>query len=136
MKATIISRFLLSNLSGCIGNDEEYCQFGQQVNSGIRLIMEEIHRQEQQEGCSLEFDEYTVGKLALVAACYAEFAILSDAERDEQEATKDSYWPWDEVWWKPKSPLQDLVHAGALIAAEIDRLLKVEPYIADQLTEK
>jgi hypothetical protein len=33
-------------------------------------------------------------------------------------------WPWPEGYWKPKDPLTDLVKAGALIAAEIDRLLR------------
>lgn len=32
-------------------------------------------------------------------------------------------WPWDERWWKPDTnPVRNLVKAGALIAAEIDRL--------------
>jgi hypothetical protein len=36
-------------------------------------------------------------------------------------------WPWDERWWKPSNdPIRDLVKAGALIAAEIDRLQRSE----------
>lgn len=32
-------------------------------------------------------------------------------------------WPWDPSWWKPSpDPIRNLVKAGALIAAEIDRL--------------
>jgi hypothetical protein len=32
-------------------------------------------------------------------------------------------WPWDASWWKPSNdPVRNLVKAGALIAAEIDRL--------------
>lgn len=32
-------------------------------------------------------------------------------------------WPWDVSWWKPSAdPERNLVKAGALIAAEIDRL--------------
>jgi hypothetical protein len=32
-------------------------------------------------------------------------------------------WPWDWRFWKPSvDPIRDLVKAGALIAAEIDRL--------------
>lgn len=32
-------------------------------------------------------------------------------------------WPWDPSWWKPSpDPVANLVKAGALIAAEIDRL--------------
>jgi hypothetical protein len=34
-------------------------------------------------------------------------------------------WPWDGEWWKPNynDPVRNLVKAGALIAAEIDRVL-------------
>lgn len=31
-------------------------------------------------------------------------------------------WPWDDVWWKPKDPRTNLVKAGALILAEIERM--------------
>jgi hypothetical protein len=34
-----------------------------------------------------------------------------------------SDWPWEKSWWKPSAdPIRNLVKAGALIAAEIDRL--------------
>jgi hypothetical protein len=32
------------------------------------------------------------------------------------------YWPWEDKWWKPKDRRRDLVRAGALIVAEIERL--------------
>lgn len=32
-------------------------------------------------------------------------------------------WPWGEASWKPSDPVRNLVKAGSLIAAEIDRLL-------------
>lgn len=33
------------------------------------------------------------------------------------------HWPWHPSWWKPSDdPVRNLVKAGALIAAEIDRL--------------
>ena len=31
-------------------------------------------------------------------------------------------WPWDSAWWKPSGDRRDLVKAGALILAEIERL--------------
>jgi hypothetical protein len=31
-------------------------------------------------------------------------------------------WPWSVQWWKPKDRRRDLVRAGALIVAEIERL--------------
>lgn len=130
MKTTTTGLLLRSSLS-C--DDAADCQSEQQANSGIRLIMEEQLRQKEQEAWTQGRDDHTDGKLALVAACYAEFAILPNTERVEQTQSRDRYWPWDEVWWHPKNPLQDLVRAGALIAAEIDRLLKTEPQLIDQL---
>ena len=37
-------------------------------------------------------------------------------------------WPWNESWWKPTpdNRIRDLEKAGALIAAEIDRLLALD----------
>jgi hypothetical protein len=34
------------------------------------------------------------------------------------------FWPWDRAWWKPSpnNRIRDMEKAGALIAAEIDRL--------------
>lgn len=31
-------------------------------------------------------------------------------------------WPWEDKDWKPTTPLSDLIKAGALIAAEIERV--------------
>lgn len=36
-------------------------------------------------------------------------------------------WPWSKKWWKPsEDPVRNLVKAGALIAAEIDRLQRLQ----------
>lgn len=35
-------------------------------------------------------------------------------------------WPWSAEWWKPGDPIRNLEKAGALIAAEIDRLKRNE----------
>lgn len=38
-----------------------------------------------------------------------------------------SQWPWESSWWKPSDdPIRNLVKAGALIAAEIDRLQRLK----------
>jgi hypothetical protein len=45
---------------------------------------------------------------------------------DQSEYRRNEGWPWDEKWWKPSTnPIRNLVKAGALIAAEIDRLQRV-----------
>jgi hypothetical protein len=36
------------------------------------------------------------------------------------------FWPWKPWWWKPSTNrIDELVKAGALIAAEIDRLQRI-----------
>lgn len=35
-------------------------------------------------------------------------------------------WPWQKHWWKPTTYRQNLVKAGALILAEIERLDRAE----------
>ena len=43
------------------------------------------------------------------------------------------HWPWNVVWWKPTPDdrIRELAKAGALIAAEIDRLI----YISGQKSQ-
>lgn len=36
-------------------------------------------------------------------------------------------WPWNGRWWKPTNRRRDLIKAGALIVAEIERLDRAEP---------
>jgi len=84
--------------------------------SGTDDIVAERRRQIEEEVWSAEHDdEHKAGELAKAAAAYALFA-WSDRTLPPQ------FWPWDASWWKPKNPRRDLVRAGALIAAEIDRL--------------
>lgn len=85
--------------------------------SGIEKIAAERQRQIEAEGWSKDHDsQYTDGQLWQAAICYARdfgCAYLSHPPRN---------WPWSKGWWKPKSRIENLVRAGALIAAEIDRL--------------
>ena len=41
---------------------------------------------------------------------------------DEDNITRASVWPWSGGFFKPKNVMKDLIRAGALIAAAIDRL--------------
>lgn len=42
-------------------------------------------------------------------------------------------WPFDASWWKPSNdPIRNLIKAGALIAAEIDRLQRLAANKSDQ----
>lgn len=84
--------------------------------NGIELIAAERARQISDDGWTAGHDDRHIGReLALAARTYLSRAI------DPNE--NPAYWPWDATWWKPSTdPVRNLVKAGALIAAEIDRL--------------
>ena len=97
--------------------------------TGIDIIAEERKRQIEEEGWTTEHDaEHTNEALATAAACYALPGTLRHYLYNPH--IKDNvpdFWPWDKEWWKPSPPddrVKELAKAGALIAAEIDRLLK------------
>lgn len=94
-------------------------------------VVAERQRQVSAEGWTAEHDDAHIsGELAGAAACYARHVnerqwVYPDHEKYMlEDAPLD--WPWDEAWWKPKSPRSDLVRAGALILAEIERLDRAE----------
>ena len=85
---------------------------------GVNLIEAERNRQIYVEGWTEEHDDKHVNnELALAAACYAVPDVFSQG-----------YWPptWDLSWYKSTTRIRDLVKAGALIAAEIERLHRIE----------
>lgn len=94
--------------------------------NGIDLIREEQERQIMEEGWTKEHDDsHSPGALALAGSCYAEAAAMRLAPiafRPDVEEIPEN-WPWEPQWWKPKNTLRDLVRAGALIAAELDKMI-------------
>jgi hypothetical protein len=62
-------------------------------------------------------DNHPAGELAEAAACYAAPDLFERGVRQVPVG-----WPWALKWWKPTDRRRDLVKAGALIAAEIDKL--------------
>ena len=92
--------------------------------SGCELIAEERARQVSSEGWTAEHDDaHKDGELAVAAAIYA----APGYERSNKPRVRGAiiqFWPWDMSWWKPcrDNRVRELVKAGALIAAEIDRL--------------
>lgn len=85
--------------------------------TGAELIASERQRQVEQEGWTPEHDDqHNNGVLADAAACYA-LRHGTGLPADQWS----TLWPWDSKWWKPKDAIRDLVRAGAMIAAEIDR---------------
>lgn len=84
----------------------------------IRQIRVECHFPEHD-------DENTDGALAMAAACYAEEAFYQAKVVDRLSAISQVtpvLWPWEPDIWKPTDQRRNLVKAGALILAEIDRI--------------
>lgn len=108
--------------------------------SVIDEIADERKRQIEKEGWSfVHDDEHEDRSLAAAAASYAWLASLHDDDRREQIKRHGSrqpgifsvindLWPesWHAEWFKPKKRRRDLIRAGALIVAEIERLDRVE----------
>jgi len=95
------------------------------MNKAMELIATERQRQIETEGWTPEHDDdHDLGELAGAAAAYAlqaacELHPIGDAL--DVGYIPDG-WCWDPQWWKPKGPVRDLVRAGALIVAELERL--------------
>lgn len=97
--------------------------------SGTDLIKIERNRQIcVKKRTSKHDDKHFSGELACAAACYTlgeriqSFRGFLTDVGFEHEPRIMSVWPWSHNSWKPKSRIRNLVKAGALIAAEIDRL--------------
>jgi len=86
--------------------------------TGIELIAAERQEQFDREGYTPEHDDTHANcELLAAAVCYAH-----NAGQFKQGAP--AMWPWSSSSWKPTAgdKIKDLAKAGALIAAEIDRL--------------
>jgi len=91
--------------------------------AAARDVLAERARQISAEGWTPEEDDaYQARDLANAGASYALVAGLSPEHRDIIASTPPGPWPWAGSWWKPTDPRRDLVKAGALILAEIERL--------------
>lgn len=91
----------------------------------ITDVIDERQRQQSVEGWTPDHDdEHSTGALARAAVCYASHAGNPNNKNalDYQKAFSPARWPWGREWWKPTTPRRDLVKAGALIIAEIERL--------------
>jgi hypothetical protein len=107
-----------------------------------RDVLAERARQIAVEGWTPKHDdEHSSGEMAMAAACYAaprkiraQFTVPCGC-RSVGECTHMTFpklkwtwaWPWSSEWWKPRTPRENLVRAGALILAEIERLDRLSP---------
>lgn len=95
------------------------------ASKALTDIIAERQRQQSVEGWTPQHDdEHCTGALARAAVCYASHAGNPHNKNmvDYQKTFSPARWPWSQDWWKPTNPRRDLVKAGALIAAEIERL--------------
>jgi hypothetical protein len=100
-------------------------------------VLAERQRQIEAEGWHADHDdEHANGEMAMAAACYAAHSSVWQAIEHTTVRNKPGLaqrlvsaqefvhrmWPWGKAWWKPKDDRRNLVRAGALILAEIERL--------------
>jgi hypothetical protein len=108
---------------------------------GIALIEAERRRQISAEGWDAEHDNrHDAGEMALAASCYASPTLLYEMKPNyANQIVFVDPWPWEDCWDKrqrdgnvimpnsfctTKERIRQLSKAGALIAAELDRLLR------------
>jgi hypothetical protein len=92
--------------------------------NGAELIAAERERGIDQEGYDAAHDDrHDRGQLVQAAVAYAQAGLEQVRRPDpDMDRVRRFYWPWEWSFWKPRDPVRNLVIAGALIAAEIDRL--------------
>ncbi|MEI2299304.1 hypothetical protein [Ensifer sp. MJa1] len=97
-----------------------------------RDVLAERERQMAVEGWSIGHDDaYLDGELAEAAAAYAlgsyRLAVSARVKGQPHDTTHyRTIWPWSLEWWKPTERRRDLVKAGALIIAEIERIDRIQ----------
>ena len=101
------------------------------MKSGIEIITDERNRQLTELGFTPANDNnHNAGQMANAAGVYAHHAAFQSGILEDPsdgfnygKSGRPDWWPWDVSWFKPsRSRIRNLAKAGALIAAEIDRL--------------
>ena len=101
------------------------------MKNPIELIAAERERQAAKEGWTKDHDDrHKSGELGDAAACYA----MSERHRGRviwDTSIRILLWPWSASWWKPTPDdrIRELIKAGALIVAEIERLQRLQQKI-------
>jgi len=99
--------------------------------TGIELITKERQRQIEVEGWTPEHDaKHDECELAWAAVTYALPKSVTNVSRHDDSVfislKRLFFWPFEIFWFKPTDRITDLVKAGALIAAEIDRIQNIK----------
>jgi hypothetical protein len=129
---------------------EEKKEIMKHTKSGIELIANERRRQIEKEGWTPEHDDaHDEHELYDAAKCYAKPESIRPYRYDYKGIQRnlvpfgedpDSYtslkgWPWKMEWWKPspENRVKELIKAGALYQAEIDRIERLKLKIATEI---
>ncbi|HAY5641162.1 TPA: hypothetical protein J0C76_005232 [Escherichia coli] len=90
------------------------------LSNAVQSVIAERQRHQSVEGWTPEHDDqYSKSQLLWASSCYVLNAI--------HPFNRIPFgWPWTPEWWKPTNPRRDLVKAGALILAEIERIDRQE----------
>lgn len=116
------------NVHGLSGSNDRKTQA---MTRAAQDVLAERQRQVEAEGWTPEHDDtHSEGEIAAAAACYAFTAVRSPHD------IQSRIWPWSIDWWKPTTPRRDLVKAGALILAEIERLDREVKTAPDPVQER
>lgn len=110
----------------CMPDSQRSAIASAELGSGVDLIAHERRRQIEKEGWTTHQDRsYKAHELVRAAITYAmpeeirELSVFNG-----KQSLRSFFWPFSEGWWKPTpdTRIRELVKAGALIAAEIDRI--------------
>lgn len=109
--------------------DSEFAGPNSPYSSAYMPVYRERMRQISTEGFSREHDDqweqaelnHAASSYCLIASLQARFGSIPDLHKH-----RSGEWPWAPKWWKPSpDPRRNLVKAGALILAEIERLDRI-----------
>lgn len=88
----------------------------------VLIAAERLRQIDKEDFDSTHDDNHNNGELAAAAMSYIQHASLNHPV----DWVLEMSWPWHEDDFKPSEPIRELVKAGALIAAEIDRLVRIK----------
>lgn len=111
------------------GQNAETARADDDNGEGVLALVGERFRQITEEGYDSRHDDiHDLAELATAGLCYASLAqvqalALAADEEFTMSPEPPPSWPWDKEHWKPSlNPQRNLEKAGALFAAEWDRL--------------
>lgn len=111
-------------------------------SEAVLEIATERRRQMEVEGWTPEHDDsHANGEMARAAGLYA---LIAGADATDYRNARDgysltdylaavmkAYWPWERSWFKATNRRRDLVKAGALVVAELDRLKRARTTLSN-----